>query len=117
MAAAVVAQTRSIRDHAVGLAFYDRRRQEIVLGDKRVALPPWFTDDFIQVYMGRFTHDGPADFAAARMADTHYWRGLRLADLTDNRAWYWSFRDAVTEAGAGKRGAGSGTRTCPSSPI
>jgi hypothetical protein len=78
------------------LAFYDRRRQEIVIGTKRVALLPGLTDDFVLVQAGRFGGDGRLDFAAARMADTHYWRGLSVSDMVDYRGWHWSFHDSTT---------------------
>src|SRR5439155_13784220 len=78
------------------LAFYDRRRQEIVIGARREALPPEFVDDYVHLFAGRFANG--ADIAAARMADTHYWRGAQLAALVDYRAWYWSYRNAKTGA-------------------
>jgi hypothetical protein len=89
-----VAPARAARGGS-DLAFYDRRRQAIVIGERRVALPPWLVDDFVLVLAGRLG-DGRVDFAAARMADTHYARGLRLLDLVDYRAWYWSFHDAAS---------------------
>lgn len=100
----VVAQARAGRNGAGrdDLAFYDRRRQAIVIGTKRVPLPAWMTDDFILVQAGRFAAGGRVAFAAARMADSHYWRGMQLADLVDYRAWYWSLHDAVTGTWSGE---------------
>ncbi|MCC6805851.1 MAG: VCBS repeat-containing protein [Deltaproteobacteria bacterium] len=70
------------------ISFYDRAHQEVLTGDRRQALPRDFVDDYALVLCGHF---GQAQgFTVARMADSYFSRGVKMSDLTEYSAWYWS---------------------------
>ena len=85
-----------VQTHADGLFFYDRKRQQIATDSQRLPVPPWMADDFVHLIAGRF--GAGKTLLAARLADTHYWRGQQIADLADYRAWFWSSFDPKASA-------------------
>ena len=81
-------------DQKGDLIFYDYSKKEILVGDERIALPSRLDGGYSPLLVGSFPGDGRVDFVAAHLADTFYWRGARLAELTQTNDYYWNYYDS-----------------------
>jgi hypothetical protein len=96
-----VAVLQAAAGGAAPLAFYDHEHQQIIMGDRRIALPAWCGRDLVQVWRGRLGSDRGAGFLVGRLADGRYRRGRTVEDLDERYPWSFGYLDARGERWTG----------------
>jgi hypothetical protein len=90
----IVSQTRTDwdGDGKSDLLFYDYVDKTIRAGDQEVELPQWLRGEIAQLYVANLPGDGKVDFLMARLSDTYFHWGRRLAELIEQQRWQWTER-------------------------
>lgn len=93
----IVAPARWNADGRGRLLFHDPVGSRILAGDEAIPLPESMSG-LVQVGAARLTHDARVDLLLARMADSDYRAGARVADIVERNDWMWARGDTSTGA-------------------
>jgi hypothetical protein len=92
------------------LIFFVPARGETLIGSEVVTLPRWFSpDEAVSLLVGDFSGDGRVELHAARMADTFFWRGDAMLELTVRNIYQFVRHDSGTRTW-GEESPGPGWR-------